>query len=247
MTDRGRRTGLRITAVLGLALALPGPCRAQASTSQASTAAAAPPGARIGGPGGSLGQDVPDIAWVVAGGTGRTTALRSGDRDFARLWQLLAPLYTGTERVPEAWTEGRFPGVRATVVWGLTGVGGWPQTHRAPGSDVAVERQDQVFLAADGTPWVRSDPSPEVDDDDIRWHRAPRTVFERLARGDLFGSPDERAAARPGLADRARWAVPGLAAGLALGAGGTLLMRRAAAWREGAGPPREPRQELIDL
>jgi len=43
------------------------------------------------------------------------------------------------------------------------------------------------------------------------------------------------------------WAVPGTALGLAVGAGGALLIRRAAA-RQDAGPPREePRQELIDL
>ncbi|MFE1946551.1 hypothetical protein [Streptomyces massasporeus] len=44
-----------------------------------------------------------------------------------------------------------------------------------------------------------------------------------------------------------RWAVTAGALGLAAGAGGTLLIRRAAARRE-AGPPREePRQVLIDL
>ncbi|MEW1826376.1 hypothetical protein [Streptomyces sp. NPDC088196] len=45
------------------------------------------------------------------------------------------------------------------------------------------------------------------------------------------------------LAGPVSWA----AAGVAVGVGGTLLIRRAAARRE-AGPPREkPRQELIDL
>ncbi|MHA5053593.1 hypothetical protein [Streptomyces sp. SD15] len=43
------------------------------------------------------------------------------------------------------------------------------------------------------------------------------------------------------------WAVAGLAGGLALGSCGTLLIRRAAARREAAGPPREPRHELIDM
>ncbi|MFE8988460.1 hypothetical protein ACFYMI_11545 [Streptomyces collinus] len=201
------------------------------------------------------GADVPDVAMVVAGGTGRTTAVRSGQPAFARLWQLLEPLHTGTERVPEEWAEGNFPRVRLTVVWGLSGVGGWPSTNRPPGGDVAVERQDQLVVAADGTPWVRSDPTPAVEDDDIRWHRAPRSVFERFDLARLFGDAESgpggstAAAADPDgpLRDEVRWAVTAGALGLAAGAGGTLLIRRAAARRE-AGPPREePRQVLIDL
>lgn len=135
----------------------------------------------------AAGLDKPDLAMVVTGGSGRTKALRSDEPDFARLWQLLQPTYTGTERVSDAWEEGRYPSVRITVVWELTGVGGWPQTNAAPGGDVAVERQDQLFLAADGTPWVRTDPAPEQEDDDIRWHRAPRAVFDRLDRAGLLG------------------------------------------------------------
>ncbi|GAA3973373.1 hypothetical protein [Streptomyces plumbiresistens] len=205
------------------------------------------------------GRDAPNVAVVVAGGTGRTTAVRSGEPDFARLWQLLEPMYAGTERVSRAWDEGRYPPVLITVVWGLTGIGGWPQTDAAPGGDVAMERQDQLFVAGDGTPWVRSDAAPDVDDDDIRWHRAPRSVFERMSWAGLLGEADERAAAEslgdaggPGGGHRSAasgvwWAIPGLAAGFAAGVGGTLLIRRAAA-RPGTGPPREePRQELIDL
>lgn len=233
---------LSVAAALSVATAAPGAPEAQASTRTAPR----------------TGRDAPDLALVITADTGRTTTLRSGERDFARLWELLAPMYTGTERVPDAWVAGGFPRVRATVVWGMTGIGGWPQTHRAPGGDVAIERQDELFLAADGTPWVRTDPSPDVEDDDIRWHRAPRSVFEQWEKqGRLFGSGSGSVAA---MADgearrvesarweeRARWTIPALAAGLALGAGGTLLMRRVAARRDAAGPPREPRQELIDL
>ena len=82
-------------------------------------------------PGGLGKGDSPDMALVIAGDTGRTTTLHAEERDFGRLWRLLLPRYTGTERVPEAWTHGRFPEVRVTVIWGLTGVGGWPQTSRA--------------------------------------------------------------------------------------------------------------------
>ncbi|MET7473175.1 hypothetical protein ABZT17_02245 [Streptomyces sp. NPDC005648] len=220
------------------------------------------------------GPDVPDVAMIVAGGTGQTEVVRSGQPAFARLRHLLRPAYTGTERGPQAWTDGRCPPVAITVVWGLTGVGGWPQTDRAPGGDVAVERQDQLFVAGDGTPWIRTDPAPAVQDDDIRWHRAPRSVFVQLEREKvlsrkvLSGLGDGASGAQPGADgtsgggttsqrltvgeaghDRGSvwWAVPGLAVGLAAGAGGTSLIRRAAA-RQGAGPPREePRQELIDL
>lgn len=196
----------------------------------------------------AAGHRGPDMALVIEGGTGRTTALHSGERDFTRLWDLLTPTYMGTVRVPDAWAAGDFPRVRATVMWGLSGVGGWPQTDSAPGGDVAMGRQDQLFLAADGTPWVRTDPSPDVVDDDIRWHRASRSVYERVVgRGKLLDASAGAPASKRGVEERARWVLPGLGAGLLLGAGGAFLVRRAAARRDGAGPPREPRQELIDL
>lgn len=196
----------------------------------------------------AAGHRGPDMALVIEGGTGRTTALHSGERDFTRLWDLLTPTYMGTVRVPDAWTAGDFPRVRATVMWGLSGVGGWPQTDSAPGGDVAMGRQDQLFLAADGTPWVRTDPSPDVVDDDIRWHRASRSVYERVVgRGQLLDAAAGAPASKRGVEERARWVLPGLGAGLLLGVGGAFLVRRAAARRDGAGPPREPRQELIDL
>ncbi|MFF0589495.1 hypothetical protein ACFYWD_26405 [Streptomyces sp. NPDC003781] len=185
----------------------------------------------------------PDVAVIVWTGTGRTTSWHAGERDFDRLRSLLAPSHSGTEPVPEEWTRDRRPPVRFTVLWGLTGVGGWPQTQRAPGGDVAMLRQDQLFLAEDGTPWVRSDPAPDVADDDIRWHRVPRDTYAWLAEEGFFaqdGAADMREGGGP---DGVWWAAAGLGAGVA----GTLLVRRAAD-RNRAGPPRgEPRQELIDL
>ncbi|MGW7297707.1 hypothetical protein [Streptomyces sp. NPDC054829] len=193
----------------------------------------------------------PDIAIVVAGGAGQPTAVPSGEERFAQLWELMKPSFNGTEPVPDAWREGKHPPVRISVVWGLTGVGGWPMTGSIPGGDVAIERQDELVVAEDGTPWVRSDPAPEVEDDDIRWHRASRSLYERMDRAGLLGEPVRGMAPEaddPGPAPDTRWwAAGGLAVGLASGAGGTLAIRRAAARRE-AGPPREgPRQQLIDL
>ncbi|MGW7382094.1 hypothetical protein [Streptomyces sp. NPDC054794] len=238
------RTRLRLVALTAVALALGGTA---APGAWSAGAAADDPGVRA---------DLPDMAVLVTGGSGRSTTLHSGEPGFARLWQLMEPTYTGTERVPRAWAQGRYPAPRVTVVWGLTGVGGWPRTSRPPGGDVAMERLDQLLLAADGTPWVRSDPAPDVTDDDIRWHRASRGVFRQLERSGLVaadGAPGPGPGADTGTGsgasgwdrttDGAWWAVSGLAVGVA----GTLLIRRAAARRE-AGPPRdEPRQELIDL
>ncbi|CAM5595799.1 putative protein OS=Streptomyces tendae OX=1932 GN=GUR47_16585 PE=4 SV=1 [Streptomyces tendae] len=106
-------------------------------------------------------------------------------------------------------------------------------------------RQDQLFLAEDGTPWVRTDPAPDVADDDIRWHRVPRDTYAWLADEGFFAEDGTGAQGEGGDGgpDGVWWAAAGLGAGVA----GTLLVRRAAA-RYRAGPPRgEPRQELIDL
>ncbi|MDH6607802.1 hypothetical protein M2164_003437 [Streptomyces sp. SAI-208] len=198
------------------------------------------------------GFDDPDLAMVVTGGAGRTEAVRSDEPYFTRLGQLLRPMCAGTERVSDTWQEGRCPPVRMTVTRGLTGVGGRPQTNSAPGSEVAVERQNQLFLTGDGTPWVRTNPVPEREDDDILRHRASRAAFDQLDRAGLLGGAGEGGlqdggGGEEGDADGAWWAVPGVAVGFAAGMGGTRLIRRAAA-RPGAGPPREePRQELIDL
>ncbi|MGD6753994.1 hypothetical protein [Streptomyces sp. BH105] len=185
------------------------------------------------------GMDVPDLAVVIAPGAaaGPSVALHDEDRNFARLERLTTGFDTVTERVPEDWQEGRFPPVVATVVWGLTGVAGWPQTHRAPGTDTVIERQDQLIVAEDGTPWIRTDPMVDVNDDDLRWHRASRPLVDQLTRSGVFPPP------RPGEPTTRSpwwWAAAGLATGLT--AAGT-------AWRLRTRDrgPREPRQELVEL
>ncbi|MBA5225165.1 MULTISPECIES: hypothetical protein [Streptomyces] len=200
----------------------------------------------VGAPGaGAVAKDVPDLAIVIPGDSARTRTVRSGDTGFARLWDLFRPDETESEAVPPEWREGRYPRARATVVWGLTGIGGWPYTERAPGGDVAIERQDQVFLAEDGTPWIRSDPAPDVADDDVRWHRGARKVYDRLEKAGMFGPAERPGESGAGL--RARWALWGALAGVALGGGGAWGLRRWSARRDAEPVAREPRQELIDL
>ncbi|MGI3199896.1 hypothetical protein ACRJ4W_17605 [Streptomyces sp. GLT-R25] len=171
-----------------------------APRAHAAVPSAAPISASASMPAPAPDPDVPNLAVVMAGdGSGRTTSVRSGDPYFARLWRLLGPSATDTEKVPQEWLEGDFPAVRATVIWGTTGVGGWPETESAPGGDIYMGRQDQLFLADDGTPWIRSDPAVDVNDDDIRWHRAPRSVYDQAG-----GEGVVRSGARDGRCGRSR-------------------------------------------
>jgi hypothetical protein len=126
---------------------------------------------------------------------------------------------------------------------------------------MVLQRHDQLFLAEDGTPWVRSDLAPDVEDEDIRWHRAPRTIYTQMDRAGLLGEPVKRvaevlpapggstgdlsAAEESGPVQGGVWWAAG---GLILGLGGSHVIRRAAARREAGPPPREePLHELIDL
>ncbi|MFF3490976.1 hypothetical protein ACFYWS_06460 [Streptomyces sp. NPDC002795] len=186
------------------------------------------------------GMDAPDLAVVIAPGAaaGPSVAVHYEDRNFARLELLTTGFDTVTERVPQSWQEGHFPPVVATVVWGLTGVAGWPQTHRAPGTDTAIERQDQLIIAEDGTPWIRTDPMVDVNDDDLRWHHASPTLVDQLTKAGVFPTteaPAERPTQNPWW-----WGLAGLSVGLAAAG---------AVWRIRIRPrdPREPRQQLVDL
>jgi hypothetical protein len=192
----------------------------------------------------------PDVALTIAGDTGRTTTLHNEDPDFGRLWRLLSPRYTGTQKAPDGWKDGHLPEPQATVIWGVTGPADGTRTaHRTPGGDVTISRQDQVYLSVDGTPWVRSNLSPDSMNHDVRWHSASRSVFDELMKeGRLFGSRSVVSTTRVA-PDPAMWAVPGLAAGVALGAGATWFICQAAfrARRENAGPLLVTRQELIEV
>ncbi|MFD8572009.1 hypothetical protein [Streptomyces sp. NPDC059639] len=201
-----------------------------------------PAQARPEGPGGA---DVPDLAVVIAPGAkaGPSVSLNDTDPNFARLEQLTAEFDAVTEPVPRAWDDGRFPHVVATIVWGITGVGGWPETRRAPGTDTAIERQDQLVVADDGTPWIRTDPMVDVNDDDLRWHHASPALVAELRHAGVF--PAETAAdAHAGvpLWDKVRWALGGLVAGLALA---WAVWRMRGRLPRPPGEPREPRQQLV--
>ncbi|WP_327656308.1 hypothetical protein [Streptomyces sp. NBC_00483] len=192
------------------------------------------------------GMDVPDLAVVIApgAGAGPSVALHNEDRNFARLERLTTGFDAVTERVPDAWQEGHFPPVAATVIWGLTGVAGWPETHSAPGTDTVIERQDQLIFAKDGTPWIRTDPMVDVNDDDLRWHHASPTLVDQLTRAGVFPTtdpPEEQPTRNPWW-----WGLAGVAVGLAAAA---LIWRIRIRPRDPRDPrePREPRQQLVDL
>lgn len=189
------------------------------------------------------GMDVPDLAVVIApgAGAGPSVTLHDDDRNFARLERLTTGFDTVTERVPEAWQDGDFPPVVATVIWGLTGVAGWPDTHSAPGTDTVIERQDQLIVAEDGTPWIRTDPMVDVNDDDLRWHRASPALVDHLTRAGVL--PATKPSGERPTRDPWWWGL----AGLATGAAAAALLWRIRIRPRGPRGPREPRQQLVDL
>ncbi|MGY0069325.1 hypothetical protein ACWZEH_21560 [Streptomyces sp. QTS137] len=111
---------------------------------------------------------------------------------------------------------------------------------------MAVPREDRFLVAGDGTPWTRTDPAPDVTDDDILRRRAPRRVHDRLEDDGFLGEEPEPAAFG-GDGARAGGVVWWAGRGARGGAARTLLTRRGAVRRRG-GPPRgEPRQEPIGI
>ncbi|MBN0044338.1 hypothetical protein JS756_09485 [Streptomyces actuosus] len=228
---RGRavlRGALPASAAVALCL---GPAAAGASARE--------PGART----------LPGPARVTEAGPGRTAALRAGEPGFAWLRDLPKPSYRDTETVPRAGADARCPAARLIVRRGWTAVGARPPADRGAGGDVAVERLDELFVDRDAVTVVRTGPSPEAQDDDIRWRRASRRAYEDPERKGLPGrAPAATDAGGGGPLDGGWWALPGLAVGLALGAGGTALVRRAADC-PGTRPPGDDgrRRELTDL
>jgi hypothetical protein len=186
---------------------------------------------------------------VVSSASSEATGLRYPDEQFAQLDRLLGEPGVGSlTKAPKADLLGAR---QIDVTWLLHDVDPW--------------RLDQVYPETGSeTVWIHTVKHLEKSRSGY-WHRAEkptelRALLKKLGvLGPVAGAAgsggDAATAARAASASTSAsgddsgwmWAIPGLAAGLALGAGGSLLIRRAAG-RPDAGPPRGgPRQELIDV
>ncbi|WP_240926301.1 hypothetical protein [Streptomyces sp. JB150] len=194
----------------------------------------------------------PTSVLVVAPSTAEAAGLTYSDEKYGELDRLLGRPGAGSRTEPP---EADLTGARQiNVTWLLHDVDPW--------------RMNRVFVhTGSETVWIHT-AATRPRSENGSWHRAeqPAALRALLAELGVMGrslshssgepraagpvsepvpSPD-RAAASPGTGSGWSWALPALGAGLAIGAGGSLLIRRAAA-RQDAGPPREePRQELID-
>ncbi|MFD9001368.1 hypothetical protein ACFV0T_10420 [Streptomyces sp. NPDC059582] len=208
----------------------------------------------------------PTSVLVTSPGSGKATARYYSDKEYDKLAQLLGPSGTGTrDKPPEAdlslasqinvtwlahdispWRLDRvFPvesGPRAVWIHTAANVpenlnGYW---HRAdhPVELRALLEKMGVAGKASGAGYSGIPPAP--------WQSQDATATPEADTGTVTVQASVPGAGDDGWAHW-WWTLPGLAAGIALGSGGTLLIRRAAA-RRAAGPPREePHQELIDL
>ncbi|WP_274561504.1 hypothetical protein [Streptomyces spiramyceticus] len=200
----------------------------------------------------------PTSVLVVSPESGRTSSLYYTASPYRELEKNLGPLRSGgvaerpSELAPETLEEGG-AWRQVTVTW---------LSH-----DVSVWRVNHVFLPkSDGPIWVSTvteDPSADGE----RWHEAEdpaqlRALLKKLgvldgpsaARVSGSGSqeseeaaaPPEAASTGPGDSTGWWWSIPGLAAGVLIGFGGTVLVRRGDAARRGTDPP-GPRRQLIDM
>ncbi|GAB3005765.1 hypothetical protein GCM10023080_084300 [Streptomyces pseudoechinosporeus] len=208
----------------------------------------------------------PTSVLLASPSSGETASLYSSDEEYMRLRDLLPQEGGDLKRLQEKPPDLDSIGRRINITWMIHDVTPWRVDMVHP--DVTGSRSvwilTQLKLAPDG-----SKPPKEV------WHRAEKPDELRSLLTDLSvmskhpegtnpdsgpkdASDDTSAAVPPDAEETSAttaaigaddgtdwwWAIPGLAAGLALGSGGGLLIRRA---QHDSGPPREPRQELIDL
>ncbi|MFF6782062.1 hypothetical protein [Streptomyces sp. NPDC012510] len=206
----------------------------------------------------------------------RTASLYGTQEDYGRLEKLLVPaggeLDGSREKTPE-WGQEDIWGERivdmVSVTWMIHDVTPWrlDRVYTAPPDtrDIWIHTMVSTGEEPLGTAGAGV------------WHKAkqPERLRELLsdlnvlgtAPRDLKGSAplsgdspaevragtdgttaDARAtASTPGLAGRAQWAISALALGLLLGSGGAVLLLRRAAARRESGPPRGPRQQVIDV
>lgn len=208
----------------------------------------------------------PTSVLVTSPTSGQATARYYSDKDYDKLAQLLGPSGTGTrDKPPEADLS---VASQINVTWLAHDISPWRLDRIFPVE--SGPRTVWIHTAADvpenlNGHWHRADHPAE-----LRALLAKMGVTGKASDKGRSGIPpapwqSEDATAAPeadtgtvavraSLPDAADdgwthwwWTLPGVAAGIALGSGGTLLIRRAAARRD-AGPPREePHQELIDL
>ncbi|MEV0217911.1 hypothetical protein [Streptomyces sp. NPDC050704] len=205
----------------------------------------------------------PTSVLVVSPESAQGAALYYSEKEYEELERLLGKPGSGL-REESGLTEGS--GRQINVTWMLHDVSPWRVDRvyldSPRGDDVWIHTATQVPESMNGY-WHKAGQPAEI-----------RALFKKLGvlgeasgngAGAIYPAPwqtgDASAApTAPESAERPRttaaaatddgtdwwWAIPGLAAGLAVGSGGTLLVRRTAARREPE-PPQESRQELIDL
>ncbi|SPF02359.1 hypothetical protein [Streptomyces sp. MA5143a] len=203
----------------------------------------------------------------------RTASLYSTDKAYIRLQELMGPAAFGLdggrgkppmpeEELAEASDD------MINVTWMIHDVSPWrmdrvypslPSTKDVwihtttsagdPGTDAAAESHGVWHKAKDSEElrqvltWlgVLGEESAGTARGELPSPPAPGTAG---AGSDATNEGDAGSASEAGLADQARWAIPALALGAALGSTVTVLLHRAAARR--ATGPRGPRQELLD-
>ncbi|MDX2553887.1 hypothetical protein [Streptomyces stelliscabiei] len=215
----------------------------------------------------------PTSVLLVSPTSHRTASLYGSGKQYDLLVRLLVPagsaLDGSREKAPDWGPEGTWGGQvgdMVTVTWMSHEVTAWRVDRlymSAPDTkDVwiytGLETAEDAATAGEGV-WHKAKQSEELRallrGLGVLGEPSDGAVQGTSSDDALTGSGTEtggtvtgtRAAAdASGPAGHARWAIPALALGLLLGSGGaTLLLRRAAARHE-SGPPREPRQELLD-
>ncbi|WP_328769132.1 hypothetical protein [Streptomyces sp. NBC_00286] len=209
----------------------------------------------------------PTSVLLVSPASGETASLYNNDEEYMRLRDLLPQEGGDLEKLQEKRPDPNSIGGRINITWMIHDVSPWRVDMVHP--DVTGSRSIWISTQIAAGPEA-AQPPREI------WHKSERPDELRSLLTDLGvmskhpegsnpdsgpqeESDDTSAAVPPDAARKTPvttaaagaddgtdwwWAIPGLAAGLALGSGGGLLIRRA---QHDSGPPREPRQELIDL
>ncbi|MET9847013.1 hypothetical protein ACFZC6_12810 [Streptomyces ossamyceticus] len=201
----------------------------------------------------------------------RTASLYSMDKAYVRLQELMglagSGLDGGRDKPPMPEEElAEASGDMINVTWMIHDVSPWRVDRVYPSLPGTKDVWIHTTMGAGGLGtdaaaesrgvWHKAKDSQELRQV-LTWLGVLGKESDGTARGELpsFPAPvtagadtgatgDAGSASEPGLADQARWAIPALALGAALGSTVTVLLRRAAARRDTG--PRGPRQELLD-